>query len=215
MAADESREKDLEHPKVQFPTRKQCPKCYKPVMDKIDPSQLSQPNYEPPFDWDMNEIFKFLTTYYSKTQISTKVTNSSALSVISSSSSPDSIKEPLIPSTSSSKSNLNSNDINKNSNLSNNDESLKIEEMNDIDLDGNDFNYQALVNQKNEQLDNDDSSKKLIKDDNNNQEYLKVNAKPSFNFTFLFLFSITILAFYFIYSNFKHKYAYKLKKHIV
>ncbi len=206
MAADDSREKDTQHPKVQFPTRKQCPKCYKPAMDKIDPAQLSQPNYEPPFEWDLNEIFKFLTTYYSKNQIETKINTIS----ISSSSHPTLIKQPLASSTSSSSSKL-SNE--KNSNLFN-DESLKIEEMNELELDDNDFNYQALVNQKN-QLDQNDS-KEVIKSNQIEQQSINAsNAISSINFTFLFLFSITILAFYFIYSNFKHKNYYKLKKHIV
>jgi hypothetical protein len=63
LANDELTEKDPQHPKVLFPTPKQCPKCYLSLAKNIN--DLAE--HESP--WNINEVLLFLTSFYSKYQI--------------------------------------------------------------------------------------------------------------------------------------------------
>jgi hypothetical protein len=81
LSGDVNHEQDTEHPKVQFPTKNQCPKCYKILLDEKD---YKKDNYE----WNTEEVLKFLIEHYSKHKISMKTdkisTSSSSLKTYSS-----------------------------------------------------------------------------------------------------------------------------------
>jgi hypothetical protein len=63
LANDQITEQDPQHPKVLFPTQKQCPKCYISLAKNIN--DLAE--HESP--WNINEVLLFLTSFYSKYQI--------------------------------------------------------------------------------------------------------------------------------------------------
>ena len=63
MARDEITEQDPSHPKILFPTKKQCPKCY--ISTVKHTGDLAE--HESP--WIQNEALLFLTSFYSKYQI--------------------------------------------------------------------------------------------------------------------------------------------------
>lgn len=60
LANDEST--DPIHPKIQFPSQQQCPKCY---LADVDVKNLKE--HESP--WVINEVLLFLSSFYSKYQI--------------------------------------------------------------------------------------------------------------------------------------------------
>ena len=54
------------YPKVLFPTRKQCPKCYRVLSNNS--SSLANSKIQEP-SWVMGEVMSFLSTFYSKSNI--------------------------------------------------------------------------------------------------------------------------------------------------
>ena len=62
MAKDQITEQDPKHPKIQFPSFQQCPKCYlETAKDKV----LAE--HESP--WSVNDVVIFISSFYSKYQI--------------------------------------------------------------------------------------------------------------------------------------------------
>lgn len=62
MAKDQITEQDPKHPKLQFPSAQQCPKCY---LESVKGKALAE--HESP--WSTNDVLLFLSSFYSKYQI--------------------------------------------------------------------------------------------------------------------------------------------------
>ncbi len=174
---------------MQFPTKQQCPKCY-----KSQPAISAHSNaISKPIEWDLDEIFTFLHSFYSKHLIVA-------------------INHTVSSSTSTSLSHLSTS--NKLVNLidANNKNDKKIENKSGRGKEEEQEQEQAYdLVQEDSVVEPDQfpSGKK-------SQQQSSTMIRPKFNYTFLVLFSFTLVALIFVYYNYiKRNSSFKLKKHIV
>ena len=71
LYADPKSQHDPHHPKVQFPTRIQCPKCYMRSLPGIQANKDKQTNLvdEDGTRWNMRYVLGFLRSFYSRANI--------------------------------------------------------------------------------------------------------------------------------------------------